>query len=154
MMRTALLVIVIVHSCLLSFGQSINGRITSLESKKPVPYANVFLSGTLVGTTSDLEGIYALELKSQGRFQLVVSCVGYEDFIEEIEFAGTDLTLDVSLSTSIKELSEVYVNPDTSNRRLNLEAFNGLFLGGTKNAQKAAVLNLEDVFVAMTSAAS
>ena len=135
-------------SCLLQLsGQSLQGTIYSAESEAPVPYANVFLAGTLIGTTSNPDGTYDLALTTKGKFQLVVTCVGYEDFITEVEFARKALSLDISLSTDVRQLDEVYVNPDTTNRRQNLAAFQNLFFGSTKNALQTSIENLSDVFV-------
>jgi len=146
-MRAYLLSIFFFVYAFLSASQTISGRITSLDGNEPVKYANIFLSGSLIGTTSDLDGKYSLKLNSKGKFQLVVSCVGYEDFIEEIEFDGNELILDIALKPDIKELKEIAVNPDTSNWKRNFDSFRDLFLGRTMNALKTEIKNPRDVFV-------
>ena len=64
---------------LTSFGQEkavITGKVTDKEmNNEPLPFANVFIKGTSVGTTTDFDGNYTLF--KRGSATLVFSFVGY-----------------------------------------------------------------------------
>lgn len=55
---------------------SITGRVTESETGDPVPFANVVLQGTTIGTTTDFEGFYTIKTTIPAD-TLVVSYIGY-----------------------------------------------------------------------------
>lgn len=61
----------------------VSGVIKDLSNATPLPFANVVLKGTTVGTTTDLNGEYRLPL-SPGTYTLVASFIGYEKLEQEI----------------------------------------------------------------------
>lgn len=77
---TAVLTALLLHASL-AFGQKpVNGRVTANETDGkpvPLPYANVYWSGTQEGTVADENGRFSLERKFAGPAKLVVSFVGY-----------------------------------------------------------------------------
>lgn len=77
---TAVLTALLLHASL-AFGQNpVNGRVTANETDGkpvPLPYANVYWSGTQEGTVADENGRFSLERKFAGPAKLVVSFVGY-----------------------------------------------------------------------------
>jgi len=62
----------------MAFAQrTISGTVTD-ESGTPLPFANVFVEGTTVGTTTDIDGNYTLKVP-EGATTLVVAYTGYGD---------------------------------------------------------------------------
>ncbi len=62
----------------MAFAQrSISGTVTD-ESGSPLPFANVFVEGTTVGTTTDIDGNYTLKVP-EGATTIVVAYTGYGD---------------------------------------------------------------------------
>ncbi len=57
--------------------RTISGVVTD-ESGSPLPFANVFVEGTTVGTTTDIDGNYSLKVPD-GSTTIVVSYTGYDD---------------------------------------------------------------------------
>ena len=53
----------------------ITGIIFDGEFNEPLPFANVFVEGTEIGTTSDFDGKYEIEI-SPGNYTLLFSFVG------------------------------------------------------------------------------
>jgi hypothetical protein len=84
----------------------ISGLITD-ENSNPLPYVNVFISGTSTGTTANSEGYYTLDLPN-GNYPLSFRLIGYKMETREIEVAG-DLTIDVQMSPELVKLSEVTI---------------------------------------------
>ena len=60
-----------------SLGQTISGKITAKNGDE-IPYANVYLKKTKVGTATNEEGFYQLKNISNGNYILVISSIGYQ----------------------------------------------------------------------------
>ena len=59
-------------------GQSrIDGQIVDKETGEPLIGVNVFISKTSIGTTTDKDGLYTIKNISNGRYELVISMIGY-----------------------------------------------------------------------------
>jgi hypothetical protein len=74
---------------------SISGKITD-EKNEPVPFANIYLKGTTRGTTSNIQGAYALDL-APGSYELVFKLIGYKLHIENITVANSAQVINVKL---------------------------------------------------------
>ena len=122
MLKKGILIIV----CLMMAMQVVNaqtgkvtGKILDGDYNDVLAFANVSVKNTEKGTTSDFEGVYALELK-EGVYSLVFSFIGYESKeITEINVKANEvITINVTLNSSVL-LKEVMV---TSSARQNTEA--------------------------------
>jgi outer membrane receptor for ferrienterochelin and colicins len=72
--------IVFVYLLLMStiiIGQTISGKITTQNGDK-IPYANVYLKKTKIGTSSNDQGFYELNNLSKDIYTLIVSSIGYK----------------------------------------------------------------------------
>jgi TonB-dependent receptor len=63
----------------------IRGTVTDAITDDPLPYANLFLVGTSIGTASDFEGNYSLKQIPPGTYTLRISYVGYKQAEVSIE---------------------------------------------------------------------
>jgi TonB-linked SusC/RagA family outer membrane protein len=84
---------------------SVSGKITSGEDSSPIPGANILVKGSNAGTISDADGNYSITTPSADAV-LVFSFVGY--LTQEVAVGGKT-TIDVTLPTDAKQLSEVVV---------------------------------------------
>ncbi|MBN1185514.1 MAG: SusC/RagA family TonB-linked outer membrane protein, partial [Bacteroidales bacterium] len=84
---------------------NITGTITDASTSEPMPGVNIHVSGTTLGTISDINGNYSLSVPNLNAV-LVFSFVGYES--QEIAVAGRSV-VNVSLSSEVKGLEEVVV---------------------------------------------
>ncbi len=82
----------------------ISGKVVA-ETGEGLPGVNVVLKETTIGTVTDIEGKYTLEVDNE-EGALVFSFIGY--VTQEVNIAGRS-TVDVVLSTDAKQLSEVVV---------------------------------------------
>jgi outer membrane receptor for ferrienterochelin and colicins len=58
-------------------GQIISGKITT-ENGDEIPYANVYLKKTKIGTSSNNNGFYELKNITKDRYTLIISSIGYK----------------------------------------------------------------------------
>jgi len=70
------LIILIVAGMGFAHSQTLAGKITDSETGEPLPGAQVFVKGTFVGTTTDVNGAYSLDV--DGSVTVVISYIGYK----------------------------------------------------------------------------
>jgi TonB-dependent starch-binding outer membrane protein SusC len=95
-------------SCSFLFAQSgsnVTGKVIAEDNQAPLPGVNVILKGTSVGTTTDAEGKFALNVPNQNA-TLVFSFIGYKS--HEV-VVGTQSSFDIALAPDLQTLSEVVV---------------------------------------------
>jgi outer membrane receptor protein involved in Fe transport len=122
-MRNIIIIIIFISLSKLLMAQStelksnISGRIIDLETQQPLPFANVWINGTTIGTTSNENGEYAISNVVVGRYTLSASMVGYEQAIlPDITVVPKRTTIvNISLKQSISQINEVVVRPDYYN---------------------------------------
>lgn len=85
--------------------KKISGKVTDAKTGEPLVGLTVQLKGTLIGTTTTLEGLYAIEVKTADAV-LVFSYMGYKT--QEFEVAGIT-ELDVVMQETATELESVVV---------------------------------------------
>lgn len=85
--------------------RTVSGVVTSAEDGLPLPGVNVVIKGTTVGTSSDADGKYSVNLPGQEAV-LVFSFIGLTT-VEMNAVGGTQL--DVQMETDVAQLSEVVV---------------------------------------------
>ena len=144
MRRLLFSVLLLALACAL-FGQQLRGVVLDGETGQPVDFASVFFSGTFVGTTTNGEGSFELDVSKYGNRPLSISAVGYHmqtiPEIDPMEF------LQVSLKPKVFELDEVTVSTKSLVRKRNacLRTFRREFIGTSSNAHRCYILNEEDI---------
>jgi len=96
---------------------SVKGTLTDKQmNNEPLPFANVIIKDSSKGTTSDFDGLYAIDDLAPGTYTIEFSFVGYQTVEKTISIkANQSTTLDVTLSPSAAALDEVVIK--TSLRR-------------------------------------
>ena len=95
---------------------SIVGALTDKDyGNEPLPFANVFIEGSTKGTTSDFDGLYAIEDLPVGTYSVVYSFVGYETItIDNILVEANKVTtVNVPMGASAAALDEVFIKVTT-----------------------------------------
>lgn len=115
-MRIGIFTIIFLWSLQISFAQPVlKGKVIAGDTKQPIHLANVFLSNTSIGTVTNAEGLFVLDRFPQGRFDVVVSCIGYETYVTTIQYAQLPAAIEVVLKPKINILDEVVVEPYEKN---------------------------------------
>lgn len=93
--------------CLPAYAQqrSVSGNVTSGEDGTSLPGVNVILKGTNVGTVTDLDGNYRLNVPDDAQ-TLTFSFIGFTE--QDIDINGRSV-IDVQMASDIKQLTEVIV---------------------------------------------
>jgi len=95
---------------------TVTGTVTSADDEEPIPGVSVAVSGTTIGTTTDVDGHYELEVPDEDAI-LEFSFVGKER--QEI-MVGDQRTIDVELEPDVVGLDEVVVTGYGVQRRRDL----------------------------------
>ncbi len=75
-----------------------------------IPFANVYLQNTDLGSASDVNGYYKIENLQEGTYRLVVSSVGYKTYFKNFKIRpGENLQMNITLSPTSESLDEVVV---------------------------------------------
>ncbi|MBI3587052.1 MAG: carboxypeptidase-like regulatory domain-containing protein [Ignavibacteriales bacterium] len=124
---------------------TISGKVVDASNGKPIPLANVFITGTTLGAGANEQGMFEIKNVPFGDHYLVASILGYEPQSVHIRLAGS-LKSDIVFRLQQKEIPmpgvEV-VGEQPKEWKKNLEKFQEVFLGSTDNAAKCKILNPE-----------
>ena len=77
-MKQLLSLLLIITNTIFAQTGNIRGFVYEKESGEPVIFCNVFLQGTTIGATTDINGMYNISKVSPGNYTLVVSYIGYD----------------------------------------------------------------------------
>jgi hypothetical protein len=94
--------------------QIVRGTIVDADSKLPLPGATLVIPGTnpLVGTSTDLNGIFRFEKVPIGRIKLQISYLGYESktIPDILVNSGKEVVLDFTMQESVTKMDEIVVS--------------------------------------------
>ena len=101
---------------------SLKGKVVAAENDEPLPFANVIVEGTTIGSATDLEGKYLITNIPVGKHKVKFSYVGYQPKEVEVEiFPNKTLELNVKLKFGEVSAKEVVV---TAQAQGQLQAIN------------------------------
>lgn len=106
-----LLVFIFYHSIL--FSQSdffVRGKVTDEANNQPLPFANIRVDKTSLGTSANAEGNYELKL-AQGKYDLIVSYIGFISDTISINLDSDRSEIIFSLFQSKVDLPEIVILP-------------------------------------------
>lgn len=131
-------------STTIDFDAGISGKIVDAETKEPIEMVNVYLSHTLLGSTTSNEGLYVIEGISTGVYDLVVSRIGYTTIKQQIEVTSstTQLEYNFELVAEVYELESIGVTAEQPKRwQKQFDLFHKLLLGTMPFEEDAEILN-------------
>ncbi|MEO0185046.1 MAG: TonB-dependent receptor [candidate division WOR-3 bacterium] len=96
---------------LLSIGGKIQGVVYDVDTKEPLPYVNILILNTELGTATDDNGRFYILNVPSGRYTIEVSCLGYQTVkIENVVVQTEQIKkLEVSLKPTTIEIAPVTV---------------------------------------------
>jgi len=124
---------------------TIYGRVISTETGDPLPYVNVFLDATTLGTSTNNNGEYEIGSIPTGSYRIIASMVGFKQKDKNIKLTElVKIEIDFELDTIAYKLDEINV---TSERDLgwidNAKLFQKHFLGSSNNSEECKITNKE-----------
>lgn len=90
---------------------SLKGRLVDAVSNDPLPFVNVIVSGTTIGTITDMDGNFILTGLEPGFVRVEASFVGYERAVSsevEVSVASTNF-IEIQMEQQNEEIEEVTV---------------------------------------------
>lgn len=129
------------------FSQTHSGILIDEDSEIPLANANVFLAGTLTGTTTNKDGVFELNTNGNISVPVVFSFVGYTTRVLSFDELSSDSV--VRLKKEVLEIDEINVksNPGGWSRRRMMQVFKDEFLGTSYNAQACKIENENDIYL-------
>lgn len=141
---TVLFFVLIQSSALLA--QTISGKVISQSDKTPMPFANVFLNNTQIGTTTAESGNFTLKNIPEGNYELIVSYIGYEVASQTIRVEKENQPIEIELIPKNTQLAEVVIKED-KNWKINYDYFVENFIGKTSLASQCKIINPDVIYL-------
>jgi len=121
MKRKSILFLVVLFSVSL-FSQKgiIKGRVFDEKNNLPLEFATILIQGTIIGSTTDLDGNFIFTGIDPGFKRLVVSSVGYQTTVSsEIQVQGNQTVfLDIPMLENTVQLGEVTVRQNLTVKKI------------------------------------
>lgn len=119
-MKEVSLTIVLLLSLLITNAQigNIKGRVFDSKNNEPLPFANIIIDGTNIGSTTDLDGVFIFTGVKTGYVRLTVFYVGYKQVTtSEIKvLPSSTATINIPLTESDIDLPVVEIKATDNNR--------------------------------------
>ena len=107
------LVCVLVAGAAFAQDKKITGKVTAKEDGLPLPGVSIKVTGSQIGTQTDVNGNYAISIPKSGK-SLEFSFIG---FVSQNILIGNKTAINVSLFNDSKQLSEIVVTAYGTQRR-------------------------------------
>ena len=91
---------------------NISGVVLDDETNEPIPFVTIWIPGTTIGTTSNIEGKFILHTNSCTTIS--ISSVGYVAQSRQIDLKSVDYEWVIRLKKDIQNIAEITVKPDNS----------------------------------------
>jgi hypothetical protein len=127
------------------FSQSSNfikGRVVNGADDSPIGNCSVFINSTSKGTVTNASGEFELPAIPSGKFELVISSIGFETFVYPFSSDQLPLKLKVVMKQKSSQLAAVTVEPSIKHGwQLWGKTFVDNFIGKTANADACTIKN-------------
>ena len=125
----------------LSYSQSnIEGMVAD-EDKQPIPFANILIEGTTIGTSADANGYFKFTNLASGDYTIKVSYVGFKTSVQKFQLRAYE---SVSLKFQLRndsELDEVEVFGSRYKHPDKIEALTRLPLAPYEQIQSISIIS-------------
>jgi CarboxypepD_reg-like domain len=125
-----------------SSGINLSGSVKDSATGRPIPGVSVFLNSTSKGTVTHDDGSFTLYGIPPGRYELIVSAIGYATIAVQISTHHLPPSLNITLHNQASELAAVTVEPYLKNGWKKWgKLFWDNFIGTTANANDCTIKN-------------
>ncbi|HEV7349583.1 carboxypeptidase-like regulatory domain-containing protein [Telluribacter sp.] len=123
------------------------GRVLDETTSQPLEFVSVYLNTTTIGTLTNEKGEFTIPVRA-GRYELIVSMVGYEPIIYPIETSRLPSAYVFKLSQQNHTLNSIQVKAKRGKEWYdNLEVFKENFLGRGELARGSKLKNPEVLII-------
>ena len=125
---------------------TVSGRVIDSATKEPMTGASVYCQNTTIGSATNKQGEFSLQLKSGG-YDLIITYTGYQT--KQLRISHTDEKIpDIEMVKEEKSLGEVVIR-SSNEVKDGWDKYGKFFLehfiGATPNAAKCVILNPDAV---------
>jgi hypothetical protein len=125
---------------------SISGKVVGSDNNLPIASANVYFNNSSKGTITNENGYFKIANFAPGRYELVVSCIGFLPKIINISTSNLTNDLVIQLSPKTEELAEVIVAPfDKDGWAKWGKLFLEFFIGTSEYANDCKLINTDAI---------
>jgi len=144
-MKRIVLFLLLVNFFQIGHAQIVKGTILDKSNNLKINFASIYINGTSVGTNSDQNGYFELDITKYGSLPLTISALGYNSVT--LKDFSREKPLEVYLTPKTFELNEVVVAAKSTvkERKANLRLFRDQFLGSSYNGQNCVIMNEGDI---------
>lgn len=122
--------------------RTIQGKVVAASGKEPIAGSSVFISNTSYGTVTARDGSFEIADIPPGKYDLIISSVGYETNVYNFSTDQLPLKLRVELEVKVRELENVVVEPSVEEGWDKWgKVFLDNFVGQTPNAKECRIKN-------------
>ncbi|MFA5033219.1 MAG: TonB-dependent receptor [bacterium] len=104
-----------------AFGSHINGFVKDSSNGEKLAYANIYLEGTIIGSSSSEKGYYVIQNVPSGKYTIVALYMGYKTIKKDIEIKETNITLNFELAPDVIKMKEVTITAKRMGFEKNVE---------------------------------
>ena len=117
-----LLSVIITSSSFAQLG-NIRGFVYEKESGEPVIFCNVFLKGTTIGTSTDINGMYNIAKVKAGEYVIVATYIGYDTSQVKVSLKkGKILSQNLEIGERSVKLNEVRISAEREEMRTEVKS--------------------------------
>jgi hypothetical protein len=144
-MKKLLVLSLFINLYITAYNQIIRGTILDQNTKSTINFASIYFSGTYIGTNSDQDGNFELDISKYASLPLTISALGYYS-VTLTKFSTSNPNI-IYMTPKVFELGEVVIEDKSlkSKRKNNLKLFKNTFLGLTPNAGQCEIINENDI---------
>lgn len=114
--RHILFLVFMVMTSVWAFAQgdnSLKGFVYEKSNGEPLMFANVFLKGTTLGATTDINGYFSITRIPDGTYTIMVTSIGYDTISENVTLKGSQiLNKKFSIEETSIQLAAVSISAD------------------------------------------
>jgi hypothetical protein len=142
-MKRIILLLLIINLFQVGHAQLVHGIVLDKSDYSKIGFASIYINGTSVGTNSDQNGYFELDISKYGSLPLTISALGY--YSVTLADFSREKHIEVYLTPKMFELNEVVVKGKKGNWNTYIQIFKKQFLGSSANALRCDILNEKDL---------
>ena len=114
-MKKLALILFFIHLSIVAISQVIKGTVSDKNTKSGIGYASVYINGTFIGTYTDEDGNFELDISKNPSMPISISAIGY--FSVTLDDYPVNKPVIVFLEPKLYELQEVVIKAKAVNRQ-------------------------------------
>jgi len=87
----------------------ITGLVTD-KNNEPLPFVSIYLQNSYIGTTSNDEGNYELNIQKEGNYTILFQSLGYKTVKKRVQISSSPIVLNIVLNEDAVSLNEVEIS--------------------------------------------